>query len=289
MPDSDRPRVLLLADASRQPVADVVSELRACLSDHAQIVCELPADDAPLPGDLQADLAIAVGGDGTLISQSRRLLETGLPLVGVNVGRLGFLAEFDVADLIGQADLIFGPHPPVREHMLLSARVIGPDGSILQEDIALNDCVVSNGEPFRMIELSLSVDDQVGPILTGDGVIVATPIGSTAYNVSAGGPIVHRDQHAIIITPLAAHSLAFRPIVIGADSVLRIKMLRTIPGTVLVSDGRISANLAEGQTVTIQRHTKRARIVDNPSTSYWNILMDKMRWAAPPTYRDRGG
>lgn len=289
MPDSDRTRVLLLADTSRPPIADVVAELKGGISDHAQIVCELPADDAPLPDDLQADLAIAVGGDGTLISQSRRLLETGLPLVGVNVGRLGFLAEFDVADLIGQAELIFGPNPPVREHMLLAAQVIGPDGTILHEDIALNDCVVSNGEPFRMIELSLSVDDHVGPILTGDGVIVATPIGSTAYNVSAGGPIVHRGENAIIITPLAAHSLAFRPIVIGADCVLRIEMLRTIPGTVLVSDGRVTAKLTEGQTVTIQRHSKRARIVDNPSISYWNILMDKMRWAAPPTYRDRGG
>ena len=110
---------MLLADASRQPVGEVVDALRDVIQAHADIVCEIEANSDPLPPDLEADLAVAVGGDGTLIRQSRRLLASGVPLVGVNIGRLGFLAEFDVASLTEQAEVIFGPNPPIREHMLL--------------------------------------------------------------------------------------------------------------------------------------------------------------------------
>jgi NAD+ kinase len=289
MAESGRPRVLLLADTSREAIHEVVEALRPVIAAHADIVGELDANGDPLPAGIEADVALAVGGDGTLISQLRRLLESGLPLIGINVGRLGFLAEFDVSDLADHAEIVFGPSPPIREHMLLAAEVRDKTGAIIHEDLAINDCVISNGEPFRMIELNISVDGMPGPVLTGDGVIVATPVGSTAYNVSAGGPIVHRRMEGIIITPLAAHSLAFRPIVINPWSEIRIVLSRTIPGTTLVSDGRVGQKLEQGQVVTIRRHERRARMVDNPATSYWQILLDKMRWAAPPTYRDRGG
>jgi NAD+ kinase len=288
-PARPRPRIIVLSDSARQQVNDVTAELRRAIAPHAEIVRELEANGDPLPDDLQADLAIAIGGDGTLISQARRLVDSGLPLVGVNVGRLGFLAEFDVRDLIEQAPVIFSGSPPVREHMMLHAAVVDGDGAARLEDLAVNDCVISNGEPFQMIELAIDIDGVQGPTLTGDGVIIATPVGSTAYNVSAGGPIVHRGVEAIIITPLAAHSLAFRPIVIPAHAVLSIHLNRTIPGTVLVNDGNVVSKLHEGETVVIRRHAKKARIVDNPATSYWRILLDKMRWAAPPNYRDRGG
>lgn len=289
MAEHDRTRVILLADPAREGVSEIIADLRKKIAPFAEIVREYGIDDGPLPADIEGDLAIAIGGDGTLISQARRLVETGLPLVGVNIGRLGFLAEFDVDDLVEQADAIFRPDPPVREHMMLHARVLNEKGDVILEDIAVNDCVISNGEPFKMIELSIDIDGVEGPVLTGDGVIISTPIGSTAYNVSAGGPIVHRGVDAMIITPLAAHSLAFRPIVVHSRNELQIRLNRTIPGTVLVNDGNVSAKLHAGQVVVIRRHEVKARIIDNPATSYWHILMEKMRWAAPPTYRDRGG
>ena len=120
------------------------------------------------------------------------------------------------------------------------------------------------------------------------GVIVSTPIGSTAYNVSAGGPIVHPALDAMIITPIAAHSLAFRPIVLGTGGDVRVGITRANEGTTLVLDGRVTVPLKVGHTVVIARHELRARFVANPSNTYWGVLLEKMRWAAPPTYRDRG-
>jgi NAD+ kinase len=283
-----RPRVLLLADRSRDGVPEVLSELRAALDTRAEIVDELPVDDTPLPAQHNATIAVAIGGDGTLISQARRVVEHNLPLVGVNVGRLGFLAEFDVPGLIQHADVIFSDDPPVYEHMILSMEICDTDGQSISTFRAINDGVITAGEPHRMIELSLTIDGQDGPLLNGDGVIVATPVGTTAYNVSAGGPIVHPLVQALTITPLAAHSLAFRPIVVSADSEVRATLHRVNAGTALVTDGQTSAPLHEGQSVVFKRNGRKVKLVINPATSYWRILLDKLRWAAPPTYRDRG-
>jgi len=288
MPESTRPRVVLFADRSRPEVATICSMLREAMAHHAVLGRELPPDGEPLPADLEADLALVIGGDGTLIRQARRLADCEIPLIGVNVGRLGFLAEFDTQSFAEQVDSIFAPSPRVHEYMLLAITVHDPDGRVKREDIAANDCVISAGEPFRMIELQMSVDHAKGPTLTGDGVIVASPIGSTAYNVSAGGPIVHPALEAMVITPLAAHSLAFRPIVLGGDAVLTIRVLRANAGTALVPDGQATVGLRVGDLVQIRRHAKKARFVANMETSYWGILLDKLRWAAPPTYRDRG-
>jgi NAD+ kinase len=283
-----RPRIVLLADPARPAVAAALGEVRALLNRHGSIVAELDADGAALPRNLQADLAVVLGGDGTLLSQARRLVDAGLPLVGVNFGRLGFLAEFDPQSLHEHAEAIFGGRAPVRERMLLAADVCDATSRVVKQGVAINDAVITAGAPHRMIELRLAVDGAEGPDLSGDGVIVATPLGSTAYNVSAGGPIVDPALEAIIVTPLAAHSLAFRPFVVAAHCTLRIHVERANVGTALVTDGREITALVPGQIVTIRRHARTARFVGNPSGSYWRTLIDKMRWAAPPTYRDRG-
>jgi NAD+ kinase len=148
--------------------------------------------------------------------------------------------------------------------------------------------VITAGHPFRMIELNIAINGEPGPTLTGDGVIVSSPVGSTAYNVSAGGPIVHPRLEAMIITPIAAHSLAFRPIVLWAGGEVIVTIKRANEGTTLVLDGRVTVPLKVGQSVRVTKHPKKARFVANPSSTYWQILLEKMRWAAPPTYRDRG-
>jgi NAD+ kinase len=283
-----RRRALLLADRSRSETASVLEELRAGIAKWAQITGELDTDNEPLPEDVDADLAVVVGGDGTLLSQARRMVDRAIPLVGVNFGRLGFLAAFDSHSLLQHAAVVFGPDPPITEHMMLSAAVTDADGGARHSGLAVNDCVITAGSPFRMIELRLTLDGAEGPVVSGDGVIVATPVGSTAYNVSAGGPIVDPALEAMIVTPLAAHSLAFRPFVLCPSSELHIHVARANRGTTLVLDGQVSLSLEKGQTITIRRHAKKARLVANPTTPYWRILLDRMRWAAPPSYRDRG-
>ncbi|MHC4143124.1 MAG: NAD(+)/NADH kinase [Planctomycetota bacterium] len=225
------------------------------------------------------ELAVVIGGDGSLLSQARRTADRALPLVGVNFGRLGFLAAFDAHNLLQHAAIIFGPDPPITEHMMLAAAVYDAEGEARHSGLAINDCVVTAGTPFRMIELRVSIDDAEGPTVSGDGVIVS---------VSAGGPIVDPNLEAMVVTPLAAHSLAFRPFVVCPWCTLRIDLARANPGTSLVLDGQIPVPLDAGQRVIIHRHPRKARFVANPATTYWRILLERMRWAAPPSYRDRG-
>lgn len=266
----------------------MIDDVDRLIRAHATIAGEIDADDGPLPAHPQADLAVALGGDGTMLSQARRLAGRGIPLVGVNFGRLGVLAEFDMDSLRAHATVVFGPRPPVHEHLIIEVAVLDESGQALVSERAINDCVVTAGPPFRMIELEISINGNDGPTLTGDGVIVATPIGSTAYNVSAGGPIVQPTLDAVVITPIAAHSLAFRPIVVGTGGDIEVQIVRANAGTTLVIDGQAQVPLLKGQRVRVRRHSDRARFVVNPSSTYWRILLQKMRWAAPPTYRDRG-
>ncbi len=295
--------VLLLVNREKPEVAAVVDEIHRLISEHGRIAAELDADYSPISAAIAngADLAVVLGGDGTLLSQSRRCASLGLPMLGVNLGKLGFMAEFDVEALREQASLLFGGSDlHTQERPLLSVSVERPAVSGAERvtaftSLALNDAVVTAGPPYRMISLRLEIDGHAGPSLTGDGVIVSTPIGSTAYNASAGGPIVSPEAKAMVITPLAAHTLAFRSVVISLDSPVRILVDRanepdakgtsTLSGTTLVLDGQVFCSLRTGDSVLIRRHSRAVRFVRNPRSSYWQTLVTKMRWAAPPKAR----
>ena len=280
--------VLLVADRSRHGVPEALDEVRRIVGQHGRIVEELDADQRPVPMRTTFDRVVVLGGDGTLISQCRRLLDRAVPMVGVNFGRLGFLAEFDLEGLHRHAEMIFGADPVVRSRMVLEAIVRNARGDLVHEGLAINEAAVTAGTPFRMIELKLTLGDRPGPDLVGDGVIVATPVGSTAYNVSAGGPIVQADVEAIIVTPNCAHSLAFRPIVAPSHLEILIEAVRVNEGTSLVLDGQALVPLSRGDRLLVGRHHTSARFIGNPERSYWDTLVEKMRWAAPPNYRDRG-
>ena len=281
-------KVLLAASPDRPATASILGEVRRIVAKHAEIVAEIQADSAALSANLLFDRMVAVGGDGTLIAQLRRILDRGMPLVGVNSGRLGFLAEFDPISLEKQADSIFGPNPLVRQRMVMDVIVKRKDGTVVYHGVAVNDVVVSAGFPFRMIELRLEFSGNVGPDVSGDGIIIASPVGSTAYTVSAGGPIVHPDVEALIVTPICPHSLGFRPIVVPSHLDISVRVERANDGTTLMLDGQTNIRLAVGDMIQVGRHQSMARLVGNPDVTYWQQLLSKMRWAAPPTYRDRG-
>ena len=281
-------KVLLAASPDRPATASILGEVRRIVAKHAEIVAEIQADSAALSANLLFDRMVAVGGDGTLIAQLRRILDRGMPLVGVNSGRLGFLAEFDPISLEEQADSIFGPNPLVRQRMVMDVIVKRKDGTVVYHGVAVNDVVVSAGFPFRMIELRLEFSGNMGPDVSGDGIIIASPVGSTAYTVSAGGPIVHPDVEALIVTPICPHSLGFRPIVVPSHLDISVCVERANDGTTLMLDGQTNIRLAVGDMIQVGRHQSMARLVGNPDVTYWQQLLSKMRWAAPPTYRDRG-
>jgi len=281
-------KVLLAASPDHPATALILDEVRATIAKHAEIVAELQADSAPLSANLVFDRLVAVGGDGTLIAQVRRILDRGVALVGVNSGRLGFLAEFDPASLAAHADSIFSNNPLVRQRIVMDVMVKRKDGTVVFHGVAVNDAVVSAGFPFRMIEMRLDFSGSAGPDVAGDGIIIASPVGSTAYSVSAGGPIVHPDLEALIVTPICPHSLGFRPIVVPSHLDISVRIERANEGTTLMLDGQTNIRLAVGDTVQVGRHQSMARLIGNPDVTYWHQLVSKMRWAAPPTYRDRG-
>lgn len=322
--------VLLLLNRSKPEVVQAAPRVRELIGRHARIVGEYEADSEPLPEEpsSRADLVVVLGGDGTLLAQSRRCVHLGLPMLGVNLGKLGFLAEFDLDALEEQAPSLFdGSALLTQDRALLRVSVVASDavatggkgvggsgggggGGIERSDLALNDAVITAGPPYRMISLRLRIDGHDGPTVTGDGLIISTPIGSTAYNASAGGPIVSPDVEAMVITPLAAHTLAFRPVVVNRHSTIEIIVERAneagadhetgtgaspgfsgeigCTGTTLVLDGQVSSTLRAGQRVIIRPHARAVRFVRNPRSNYWHTLVTKMRWAAPPSMRVGG-
>ena len=308
--------VLLLVNRSKPEVVQAVAKVRALIERTGRVVAELDADNAPLDPRLssQTDLIVVLGGDGTLLSQSRRCVHLGLPMLGVNLGNLGFLAEFDTASLEEQADTLFSRselntfdrallvvtiHDPAPGNSGGPMGRAGPAGPVVHQSLALNDAVITAGPPYHMISMTLRIDGHEGPSVTGDGLIVSTPIGSTAYNASAGGPIVSPDVGAMVITPLAAHTLAFRPVVVSRGSTIEIGMTRAndLPtdgkpdprsccGSALVLDGQVTHSLSTGQRVVIREHDRPIRFVRNPRSNYWQTLVTKLRWAAPPSMRN---
>ena len=186
--------VILLADRSIPNVATIAKNLEEGLAD----VVEFLSEDAD-PSSIA--LAIAIGGDGTLISQGRNLAEKNIPLIGVNSGRLGFLAKFDTKSLIEHRKSIFASDTPTMEVMLLEVRVDDQEPVV-----AMNEAMIAAGNPFRILELGLSINNVPAPTLRCDGMILSTPIGSTAHNASVGGPLVDPSAKAFVLTPLAAHS-----------------------------------------------------------------------------------
>ncbi|MEE2972902.1 MAG: NAD(+)/NADH kinase [Planctomycetota bacterium] len=285
---TDRPLVILVADSARDGVPEILASVEQAIEcEGGRSIRIHPDADPPDLDATRPRVAVVLGGDGTILAQARRLAPLDLPLAGVNVGRLGFLAGFDAESFRNAAARILAGDPPIVERMMLEVRVEHADGGVDEWTPLLNDGAVTAGAPFRMIELKVDFGGDPGPSVSGDGLIVATSTGSTAYNASAGGPIVHPGCEALVITPLAVHSLAFRPVVARPDDAPTIRIERANSGTTLVIDGQITRKLAAGDTVRFRRSAHRLRLVHDGNTDFWQTVVHKMRWATGPTYRDR--
>ena len=284
-------RVIVLTNPSKPDAVAARPGVERVVASHAELIASVDADPIESPDGLdQADLAIVLGGDGTLLTQTRRLLGSGLTMLGVNFGKLGFLAEFDIASFEQHAPSVLNGGAVTRDLGLLRIELVRA-GETRFESIAINECVVTAGPPFRMIEMCLGVDGGRGPTVSGDGMIVSSPIGSTAYTLSAGGPILAPDADAMAVTPIAPHTLAFRPFVVSGASTVEIELLRVNEdscggGTTLVLDGQLPTRLEQGDRVRVGRDTRTVRFVRNPDADYWQTLIDKLGWAKPPTHRN---
>ncbi|MDP2056091.1 MAG: NAD(+)/NADH kinase [Acidobacteriota bacterium] len=232
---------------------------------------------AALPADLT--LLLVLGGDGTLLALAKAIAEAGLdiPLLAVNFGSLGFLTEITRPEIYASLDAVLNGRATHDERMMLKA-VATRSGSITTH-LALNDVVFTRTALSRMIELDVSVGDQFVTSVKADGLIVASPTGSTAYNLAAGGPIVHPAMDALVLTPIAPHSLTNRPIVIPSEREVRVKSTGTNAGNVYVTiDGQTGFEMGQGDEVAIARAARPLRLVRASARSYFEVLRQKLKW-----------
>ncbi len=225
-------------------------------------------------------LVVVLGGDGTLLAMADCIGESGaaIPILGVNFGSLGFLTEITLPELYPSLEMALAGTAHIEQRMMLRSIVVR-DGSPLADQIVLNDVVITKAARSRMIDLSVSVGDEFVTRVKADGLIVASPTGSTAYNLAAGGPIVQPHMEALILTPIAPHTLTNRPIVIPATSAVRVQPVMEERDEVYVTfDGQAGFKLRAGDEVQICRAERSLRLVRPATRSYFEVLRTKLKW-----------
>ena len=233
---------------------------------------------------LSADVALVLGGDGTVLHTARRMGDSPTPVFGINLGRLGFLTELTPDGFLTRLGDLAGRHYTVDNLMTLACTLI-PKSGPSRTFRGLNDVVLRAAPVFHLLEIGLSIDGESVMTYRGDGLILATPVGSTAHSLSAGGPILPPDAHSFVVTPLCAHTLTQRPLVDSHHKVYEITPCSFAP-TVLVIDGQVQVPLVEGDRVSVRRGSAPFPMVRLPGHSFYRTLREKLGWgAAPPGVR----
>lgn len=223
------------------------------------------------------DLVVVLGGDGSILRTARWLGYGQAPVLGVNLGRLGFLADVS-SDAVENAlvDLAAGRFRRI-DHLMLECDVVR-QGTVLHRELGLNEASILAGPPFSMIEIALHVDGELATTYRADGLIVSTPVGSTAHNLSAGGPIVRKDLDAFIFTPLNPHTLTIRPVVDSATRNYELVVPQPNPGSACVVDGRVIAGLLPGDRIRVRQAAPRFTLIETRKHGYYRTLREKLSW-----------
>jgi NAD+ kinase len=226
------------------------------------------------------DMVVVLGGDGTLLSMADCIAAAGksIPILGVNFGSLGFLTEVTLPELYPSLDTALSGRAPIEERLMLRSTV-KRNGEVFSSHVALNDVVITKAARSRMIDLSVSVGKEFVTRVKADGLIVASPTGSTAYNLAAGGPIVEPSVEALVLTPIAPHTLTNRPIIIPASSTVRVQPHMDSRDEVFVTfDGQAGFQLEEDDEIVVCRAERALRLIRPSTRSYFEVLRQKLKW-----------
>lgn len=256
------------AEAGIEAVLD--KETAVLASDAAAAVVSKP--DLPA----HADVLLVLGGDGTLLSVARLVGDLGVPILGVNLGGLGFLTAITADEMYPALEALRRGDLVIDERIMLAARVTR-QGERLTDYVALNDVVITKSAVSRIITLGVAVEGQFATGYRADGLIISTPTGSTAYSLSAGGPIVFPTMDAMVLTPICSHTLTNRPIVLPGTQVLTVT-LETDQDVMLTLDGQVGFALKWGDTVEIRRAASRTRLLRLPQKHFFTVLRTKLKW-----------
>lgn len=226
---------------------------------------------------LHADLAVVLGGDGAILRACRQLGDRQIPLLGVNLGRLGFLADLLPEQFQSGFPTIVARKYHVVEYLMFECELRTKTGES-QKFLGLNEVVISSAAALQMIDVHLKINGEPVTTYSGDGIIVSTPVGSTAHSLSAGGPILRQDLQAFVITPICPHTLTNRPLVDSADCVYEMSMPEIPEGVMLVIDGQIKMPLHAGDIVTVRRAPVKFKMAKLPGNNYYGTLHRKLGW-----------
>ncbi|WP_165066282.1 NAD(+)/NADH kinase [Paludisphaera rhizosphaerae] len=280
-------RLMLLGNGSRDEARQYVERVETAVRTVPDF--DLVGIDLTANSDLTrcpADVAIVVGGDGTVLHTVRRMDGRPTPVLGVNAGRLGFLADLTIETFLERLPDLASRRFTIENLMTMSVTVTSVKGPT-RVFRALNDAVIRAAPYFKIIEIGLSIDGESVMSYRGDGLIVATPVGSTAHSLSAGGPILPPNAHMFVVTPICAHTLTQRPLVDGGHKTYELTSHGEGIATILVVDGQIQIPLQDGDRVTIRRGDPPFPIVRLPGHSFYRTLRDKLGWGTYPV-GDRG-
>ena len=233
------------------------------------------ASEAEMPQ--RVDLMLVLGGDGTMIATGRMLGDTQVPVLGVNYGGLGYLAEFPIEEMFPALEAILSGQYHVQQRLMLSVELRRGD-EVVSRNRVLNDVVVNKSALARIIEIEAYLNEQFVNLFRADGLIVATPTGSTAYNLSAGGPIIFPSMNAMVITPICPFTLSNRPIVVPDDSVIEVRLITENEEVALTLDGQVGFSLKPGDRILIRKSNTAFNLVQPPNRNYFEVLRNKLKW-----------
>jgi NAD+ kinase len=240
----------------------------------AGLKCEIFSDAAALAR--QVDLLLVFGGDGTMLRAVREIDGSETPILGINVGRLGFLTAVSSRDLAPAMEKLWQNDYVVESRPLIEAA--GQCEGRPRRMSALNDIVISRGAVSRLIELDVCVNDKPLTRYRGDGLIVSSPTGSTAYSLSAGGPIISPGADVFVITPICAHALSNRPVILSLSSVIRVELSGKEMETIVAADGQLQGTLAAGDAMTVRRSRRKVHLLHPGDVSFFATIRQKLHW-----------
>ena len=227
----------------------------------------------------QADLLIVLGGDGTLLSVARAAHPHNIPILAVNLGSLGFLAEISIEELYPTLENILAGKFEIENRMLLNA-CIWRNGEKVEDHNVLNDVVINKGAVARVINLQVLVNGQYMTSYRADGLIIATPTGSTAYSLSAGGPIIHPSMHTLVLSPICPFTLTNRSILIPDQSIIQVKLAAEYDDVRVTLDGQEGYDMRAGDILEIKKTKTSLQLIRGPNKNYYQILRDKLHWGS---------
>ncbi len=269
-------RVVLLGSSDRAEIRQAAERLREVVEKYAEIVvCDF-SGQADLSAT-EADLAVVLGGDGSILRAAHQMGRRQMPVIAVNLGRLGFLADVSPDRLGDTLQAVVAGKAEVISHLMIRCSVI-QESRVVAEQIGLNEVAVQSGPPFALMDVNLYVDAEWVTTYSCDGLIVSTPVGSTAHSLSAGGPILRKDLQALVISPISPHTLSNRPVVDSAERTYEMVVARARGKPAVVLDGMVIATVQPGSRVQVCRADVDFQLVAPPGHSYYRTLREKLGW-----------